>query len=323
MSVSQNLFQRESNILSSREFRQNHHVTREFIERLGLQRQLVAHEGCVNCVQWSDDGEYLASGSDDLRVIVWDPFRGRVVRSLTTGHGGNIFSVKFMPQSGNSRVVSGAADHKIQLHDMETDKTIQTFKKHIYRVKRLEVTPDCPNIIWSASEDGTVMETDIRAPPNEPSILVNLHAESVRVLEAKCLSMNPVFPEYLAIGGSDAFIRMYDRRKLKCNVIEWPDNEDSMREKQIYLKTRAHKDYDWSTQRFCQFFAAGHIAKGQKFSKANYLDLNCSKKRTKYLPNSVPWSFQFLSCSPSTTGLALRLLLLCHNSDDLFKAFIV
>ena len=63
-------------------------------------------------------------------------------------------------------------------------------------------------------------ETDIRAPPNEPSILVNLHAESVRVLEAKCLSMNPVFPEYLAIGGSDAFIRMYDRRKLKCNVIE-------------------------------------------------------------------------------------------------------
>ena len=49
---------------------------------------------------------------------------------------------------------------------------------------------------------------------------MNLHAESVRVLEAKCLSMNPVFPEYLAIGGSDAFIRMYDRRKLKCNVIE-------------------------------------------------------------------------------------------------------
>ena len=66
-----------------------------------------------------------------------------------------------------------------------------------------------------------------------------------------------------------------------------------MREKQIYLKTRAHKDYDWSTQRFCQFFAAGHIAKGQKFSKANYLDLNCSKKRTKYLPNSAVSSKAF------------------------------
>ena len=72
-------------------------------------------------------------GSDDLLVIVWDPFRGRVVRSLTTGHGGNIFSVKFMPQSGNNLVASGAADHKIQLHDMEMNKTIATFKKHIYR----------------------------------------------------------------------------------------------------------------------------------------------------------------------------------------------
>ena len=36
-----------------------------------------------------------------------------------------------------------------------------------------------------------------------------------------------------------------------------------------------------------------------------------------------PWSFQLLSCSPSTTGLALRFTLVCHNSDDLFKAFIV
>ena len=32
--------------------------------------------------------------------------------------------------------------------------------------------------------------------------------------------------------------------------------------------------------------------------------------------------FQLLSCSPSTTGLTLRFTLICHNSDDLFKAFI-
>ena len=37
-------------------------MTHEFIERLGLNKQLVAHDGCVNCVQWSEDGELLASG---------------------------------------------------------------------------------------------------------------------------------------------------------------------------------------------------------------------------------------------------------------------
>ena len=63
-------------------------------------------------------------------------------------------------------------------------------------------------------------ETDIRAPPEEASIFINLYAETGQQIEAKCLSMNPIFHEYLAVGGSDAFIRMYDRRKLKCNVIE-------------------------------------------------------------------------------------------------------
>ena len=48
--------------MSSYDFRKNHQVTHEFIERLGLNKQLVAHDGCVNCVQWSEDGELLASG---------------------------------------------------------------------------------------------------------------------------------------------------------------------------------------------------------------------------------------------------------------------
>ena len=206
-------------LLQNYEFRRHHQVTQEFINRLGLEKQLSGHDGCVNCIQWSENGQFLASGSDDVRVIIWDPFNGKKVQSLTTGHTGNIFSVKFMPQTNNNLVVSGAADHKIQLHDMEMLKTLQTFKKHIYRVKRLEVASNCPNILWSASEDGTIMETDIRSPPNEATILINLHAEAGNI-EAKCLSLNPVFPEYLAVGGSDAFIRMYDRRKLKCNVIE-------------------------------------------------------------------------------------------------------
>ena len=37
-----------------------------------------------------------------------------------------------------------------------------------------------------------------------------------------------------------------------------------MREKQLYLKNRAHKDYDWSCQQFCQYFAAGHLSKARR-----------------------------------------------------------
>jgi WD and tetratricopeptide repeat-containing protein 1 len=144
-------------VLGNAEFRHKYQVTRGQIDRLGLEKQLEGHDGCVNCIQWSDDGELLASGSDDTKVIVWDPFKGRIVHEMATGHSGNIFSVKFMPGTSNNLIASGAADFKIQLHDMEASKTIETYKKHLYRVKRLEVSPGCPNIIWSASEDGSVM----------------------------------------------------------------------------------------------------------------------------------------------------------------------
>ena len=42
-----------------------------------------------------------------------------------------------------------------------------------------------------------------------------------------------------------------------------------------------------------------------------------------YETHFEPWSFQLLSCSPSTTGLALQFTIVCHNSDNLYKAFIV
>ena len=123
-------------------------MTRGFIDRLGLKHQLHGHEGCVNCIQWSENGELLASGSDDVKVIVWDPFAGKKLQEITTGHEGNIFSVKFMTDTANNLIVSGAADYKIQLHDMTARKTVQTYKKHIYRVKRCEVSSGCPNIFW-------------------------------------------------------------------------------------------------------------------------------------------------------------------------------
>ena len=41
----------------------------------------------------------------------------------------------------------------------------------------------------------TVMETDIRAPPEEVGILINLSADAGTGIEAKCLSINPIFNE--------------------------------------------------------------------------------------------------------------------------------
>jgi WD40 repeat protein len=69
-------------------------VSSDLIDRLGLERTLEGHTGCVNCLQWSFNGEILASGSDDCKIILWNPFVGKKNLEIHTGHKGNIFSVK-------------------------------------------------------------------------------------------------------------------------------------------------------------------------------------------------------------------------------------
>ncbi len=50
-----------------------------FARKLSIDHILDGHEGCVNRVCWSQDGTFLASGSDDRKVCP-----GHVdVRSLT------------------------------------------------------------------------------------------------------------------------------------------------------------------------------------------------------------------------------------------------
>jgi WD repeat-containing protein 42A len=63
------------------------------VRRLNLQHRLEAHEGCVNCINFSGSGQLLASGSDDLHVVVWDWEQGRMVSKLESGHISNIFQV--------------------------------------------------------------------------------------------------------------------------------------------------------------------------------------------------------------------------------------
>jgi len=56
----------------------------------------------VNCIAvfWFGLFSLLASGSDDVHVIIWDAFRHKALTTVRTSHTGNIFSVKvYMPDT--------------------------------------------------------------------------------------------------------------------------------------------------------------------------------------------------------------------------------
>jgi len=203
------------------------YITEDLVRRLGLYKELSGHEGCVNCLDWNKSGSILASGSDDQTVILWRGTSGDKLTQLSTDHQGNIFSVKFLPNQADNLLVTGAQDFRVCLLDVEKQSCIQSASPHMGRVKRLAVSPDCPGLFWSAAEDGTVIQWDIREKwqGGESNVLINLGRQLGKA-EVKCIAVNPMRTELLAIGANDPYIRLYDRRKLTLSKLNKGDFQE-------------------------------------------------------------------------------------------------
>lgn len=87
----------------------------QFMKNLDVDAKLEGHTGCVNCLEWSSNGRLLASGSDDNHLILWKPFHHKLVLKLQTPHQGNIFSVKFLPNTGDTLLATG----KVSINSFE------------------------------------------------------------------------------------------------------------------------------------------------------------------------------------------------------------
>lgn len=67
---------------------------RSLVQRLELQGRLERHTGCVNTLHFNPSGTRLASGSDDLRVVIWDWAVRRAELEFDSGHKSNVFQVR-------------------------------------------------------------------------------------------------------------------------------------------------------------------------------------------------------------------------------------
>ncbi|KAI0228941.1 WD and tetratricopeptide repeats protein 1 [Lamellibrachia satsuma] len=261
-------------------FQRSLQVTPSMIRRLGLEKELEGHSGCVNCLEWNADGSLLVSGSDDVQVIIWNPFTYEAVSKIRTGHTGNIFSVKFLPNSNDATLVSGAADCKICVHDLTAHETTHVFSCHAGRVKRLATAPNLPFIFWSAAEDGTIMQFDLRCPEmvksnNPHNVLINLNAHMGVQAEAKCLAINPVHTYQLAVGANDPFVRIYDRRMLDCKSIQFPSDMTSrLPWERPLLEPDALSGDDYRLPPGCtQYYVPGHLPQKQRDYRHKYRTL--------------------------------------------------
>ncbi|KAI5801568.1 WD domain-containing protein [Peziza echinospora] len=119
-SVDQKLFRRELCGNTGSSSTRGLYGSRVWVDNLDITNELYGHTGCVNALSWSRSGHLLASGSDDTMINIHTTTPDFAFNTaIDTGHTANIFSVKFMPFSNDSKIVSCAGDWEVRIFDIE------------------------------------------------------------------------------------------------------------------------------------------------------------------------------------------------------------
>jgi WD40 repeat protein len=189
-------------------------------KRLCLTHKLEKHRRCVNTVQWNHDGSLLISGSDDRHLGIWCGNTFRLLSYLPTNHTNNIFCAKFIPDSGDSKIISCAADGEVHFMDIGQSPLTNPSPSIIRRERiserenniamKFEFLPGCPNAFLTTHQNGEVGLIDIRSIQRNSAveeILVRLHR-----MACFSLCFDPTQPNTFALSSSDHLIRLYDIR---------------------------------------------------------------------------------------------------------------
>ena len=129
-----------------------------------LDKTLTGHSLGVYSVVYSPDGRYLASGSFDKNIKIWEVATGKELRTLT-GHSDMVWSVAYSPDG--RYLASGSSDETIKIWEVATGTKLRTLTGHSNIVWSVVYSPD-GRYLASGSLDKTIKiwevatETELR-----------------------------------------------------------------------------------------------------------------------------------------------------------------
>lgn len=108
------------------------------------------HEQSIRSVAHSPDGLFLASGSADRTVRIWDATDGELPRTLT-GHTNQVAAVAYSPDG--QLLATGAGDHTAKVWRVSDGTLVRTFDAHYtMRTHAVAFSPDAEILAVGPSE---------------------------------------------------------------------------------------------------------------------------------------------------------------------------
>ncbi|KAJ6643699.1 DDB1- and CUL4-associated factor 8, partial [Pseudolycoriella hygida] len=182
------------------------------VERMELMASLRGHNKCVNCLNFNRNGKLLASGSDDLKIKIWDWARQKAIVAIKTSHTANIYQTKFVDYKActdiNFDIVSSDQRGDVRYFSVSPCGSVRVNKLLVSKsrpIHSLGLPANCPNEVLLAAQDCSVMLIDLRE--DRTSELVRSS------FPLYCLSCHPLDSNIFCVGGRKEFIQIYDRRK--------------------------------------------------------------------------------------------------------------
>jgi len=136
------------------------------------------HKGWVWAVQFSPDGQTLATGSQDRTVELWDTHTWRQRGKPLHGHTTFVRALAFFPDG--KTLATGSDDRTVKLWDLETGQERATLLGHTHTISSLAVSSD-GRLLISGSWDGTVRLW--RAPEERPDGATMHNPEHIDALD--------------------------------------------------------------------------------------------------------------------------------------------
>uniref|UniRef100_W5LJ72 Cell division cycle 20 homolog n=1 Tax=Astyanax mexicanus TaxID=7994 RepID=W5LJ72_ASTMX len=175
-----------------------------------LLKKMEEENGYICSVSWSRDGNFLAVGTSDCKVELWDVQYQKRLRSMD-GHRARVGCL-----SWNDHILSsGSRSGLIHQHDVRVaDHHLSTLRGHAQEVCGLTWSPD-GRYLASGGNDNTV---NIWSGVQSSALQNPVHSFTEHEGAVKALAWCPWQPSILATGGgtSDRHIRIWNVNSGSC-----------------------------------------------------------------------------------------------------------